>query len=521
MKTVRTAIAAALVTPSSRLYGPALVPDRVLALALHAMPTRFCMLAVSLTLFAGLATQAAAQPLPALEGPVPGTPFVAATSFDLGVVGYEQLEYFVAGTATAYSPTGAFLSDGQWDATPSSTTEYRTRIVVHRPTKRGRFNGTVVVEWLNVSGGVDAGPDWIGLHTELIRKGYAWVGVSAQKVGIDGGPAIPGLPPNHLKLVDPVRYGGLVHPGDSFSYDMYSQVARLLRGPAETNPLGDLRLKTLLAVGESQSAFRMVTYVNAVHPLVRLFDGFLIHSRGASGAPLTQDPLPPTAMPAVAFLREDVGVPVLTFETETDLGFLGFASARQPDSEFHRLWEVAGTAHADLYTVAVGMTDTGRSPEAAVVREETTPLEGLIECAQPLNAGPQHFVLKAALHALHDWVKRGKAPDSAPLIELESVSPLVIRRDEHGNAVGGIRTPYVDAPIATLRGDGQTGSVLCSLFGTTDLFDEAKLRALYPSARAYRSAVKQSTRSAVKAGFIRKPDAKLITRAAKDVDVGS
>jgi hypothetical protein len=63
--------------------------------------------------------------------------------------------------------------------------------------------------------------------------------------------------------------------------------------------------------------------------------------------------------------------------------------------------------------------------------------------------------------------------------------------------------------------------VLCILFGTTDLFDEATLQALYPSAKAYRSAVKKATRSAVKAGFIRKPDAKLIVRAAKDVDVGA
>jgi hypothetical protein len=412
---------------------------------------RHLTLVLALALLSG---RAGAQTLPALDGPIPGTPFVAATSFDLGVVDYEQLEYFVAGTAAAFSPTGAFLSDGRWDAAPSATAEYRTRIVVHRPTKRGRFNGTVVVEWLNVSGGVDAGPDWIALHTELIRKGYAWVGVTAQKVGIDGGAAIPGLPPNHLKLVDPVRYGELMHPGDSFSYDMYSQVARLLRAPAETNPLGDLRVKTLLAAGESQSAFRMVTYINAVHALDPLYDGFLVHSRGGGAAPLSEPPLgPPTTMPSPALIREDVGVPVLTFQTETDLGFLGFTPARQPDSQFHRLWEVAGTAHADVYTVETGMSDLGRSPEAAAVREVTDPLGGIFSCSKPLNSGPQHFVLKAALHALHEWVKRGKAPDSAPRLELDPKT-LAIQRDEHGNALGGIRTPYVDAPIATLRGDG-------------------------------------------------------------------
>ena len=53
-----------------------------------------------------------------------------------------------------------------------------------RPIDRHRFNGTVVVEWLNVTGGADAGTDWMLGHNELIREGFVWVGVSAQKVGI-------------------------------------------------------------------------------------------------------------------------------------------------------------------------------------------------------------------------------------------------------------------------------------------------------------------------------------------------
>jgi hypothetical protein len=41
-----------------------------------------------------------------------------------------------------------------------------------------------------VSGGVEAGPDWTLSHTELIREGYVWVGVSAQYVGVEGGPGL-------------------------------------------------------------------------------------------------------------------------------------------------------------------------------------------------------------------------------------------------------------------------------------------------------------------------------------------
>ena len=73
------------------------------------------------------------------------------------------------------------------------TAPYATRIVVVRPTNPSKFNGTVVVEWLNVSAGADASPDWNAVHRELIRSGYAYVGVSAQKVGVEGGPSLIGM----------------------------------------------------------------------------------------------------------------------------------------------------------------------------------------------------------------------------------------------------------------------------------------------------------------------------------------
>ena len=222
-----------------------------------------------------------------LEGPItsPGSAFLVSTTFDPAEVGYVQEEYFLSGTASAYtSAGGAFTSDGAWTAARGETADYKTRIVVYRPTNPRKFNGTVVVEWLNVSGGLDAPPDWTQAHTGLIREGFAWVGVSAQKVGVDGGPALVGVVSLPLKTVDPARYGSLVHPGDSFSYDIFSQAGQAVRRPAGTGPLGPLQVKHVIAAGESQSAFRLVTYVNAVDPLEKVYDGFLIHSRSAGGA---------------------------------------------------------------------------------------------------------------------------------------------------------------------------------------------------------------------------------------------
>ncbi|MDZ7785419.1 MAG: alpha/beta hydrolase domain-containing protein [Halioglobus sp.] len=163
-----------------------------------------------------------------LEEAPAGDPVLITTFFPLASVGYEQAEYFVSGTANAYVNSNELQPDGRWSVQPASQAPYRTRIVVHRPSSPEDFNGTVVVEWLNVSAGFDAAPDWGMLHTELIRSGYAWVGVSAQREGVeallDGSAAalLPGAP------VDD-RYASLQHPGDAFSYDIYSQVARALR----------------------------------------------------------------------------------------------------------------------------------------------------------------------------------------------------------------------------------------------------------------------------------------------------
>ena len=107
-------------------------------------------------------------------------------------------------------------------------------MLVRQPADPSKFSGNVLVEWLNVSGGVDADPEWVSLQDEIVRAGDAWVGVSAQRIGVEGGPVlvsvkgVPGADPagKGLKKIDPARYGTLEHPGDAFSFDIFTQVAR-------------------------------------------------------------------------------------------------------------------------------------------------------------------------------------------------------------------------------------------------------------------------------------------------------
>ena len=167
-----------------------------------------------------------------------GVSLMAATAGpDLTGAGYLETELRASGTAAAYA--------GDAEAA------YATRVLVRRPETGG--SGTLVVEWLNVSSGSDAAPDWTYLAEEIVRRGHAWAGVSAQQVGVEGGaPRVStGVVLEGLKTQDAERYGDLAHPGDAYGYDIYTQVARGLAA--------DLGASCVLAVGESQSAYALTT----------------------------------------------------------------------------------------------------------------------------------------------------------------------------------------------------------------------------------------------------------------------
>ena len=206
-----------------------------------------------------------------LTGPVTGgergRPFSLPLT-DLASVGYVAEEFFLEGTAAAYEaePGAGLAVDGKWRVRPSRTAPFRTRVLVVRPVDAARFNGVVHVNWQNVSAGFELGT--ADFESEQLLDGFAWVGVSAQRVGVYG---FPGGVQFGLRGWDPERYGTLDHPGDDFSFDIYTQAARAI-GPAI---LGGGAARKLVASGASQSAIALRTYANAIQPMERLFDCFL------------------------------------------------------------------------------------------------------------------------------------------------------------------------------------------------------------------------------------------------------
>jgi hypothetical protein len=416
----------------------------------------------------------------------------------LDAAGYVEHEYVAAGTAAAYEVDGELSTDGRWKFERGTTAPYRTRVMVRRPANKDDFSGTVVVEWLNVSGGLDGNPDYTSLEEELLRRGDTWVGVSTQLIGVEGGAVIvtvPGeaadLQGKGLKKLDPVRYGSLRHPGDGYSFDVYTQVARALRRGGA--PTGGATPDRVLAVGESQSALALTTYYNGVQPLTRAFDGFLVHSRASVSLPLVgpgeyADLAGGIAGKPTTF-RTDVDAPVLDIQMEGDLtSVLKSVAVRQPDSNTFRLWEVAGTSHADRHQLSGPIADG-------------------IHCGVPINDAPAHVVVKAAFHALDQWVSTGDAPPVAPRIETTSGGDPEIERDADGIARGGIRTPPVDVPVDVLTGiPGPNQDLLCILLGSTKPLSPQRIAQLYASRHEYEQRFRAAADRAVESGFVLEAD---------------
>jgi hypothetical protein len=267
-------------------------------------------------------------------------------------------------------------------------------------------------------------------------------------------------------------------------------------------------------VGESQSAAFLTTYVNEVDPLAAVYDGFLVHSRFGPSAPLdgTSVLQEPDGTPQAVPFRPDPRVPLMTVITETDLvgGWrVGYYRARRADNDRFRAWEVPGTAHADNYTIGVGFIDNGSAPldEILSAYAPTDVLMGQ-QLTYRINFAPQHhYVLQAAVAALHSWVRTGEpAPAARPMV-LTDADPPELVLDANGLARGGVRTPWVDVPIARTSGIAGDESPMSFLFGSGEPFGAATLRALYPGGAAeYLDRFAEALDRAIESGFIVQAD---------------
>ncbi len=339
---------------------------------------------------------------------VPGTSPMSATAVDLAAAGYTAREFYAAGQANRY--TGAAANTFTTATVLDGGNPYRTRVMVRYP-KRNKFNGTLAVEWTNVTIGVDfefaAAEAW----EYLLREGYAVAVVSAQRVGVE-----------RLKTWSPARYAGLsvdankcnplgtpvpsgtsLCTGDPLSYDIFAQITQALMNNAggQAAPMPGLRGKDAIAIGQSQSAGRLAIYYNTIQPLHNLFGGIAFWDRSGQ-------------------LRSDLAVPAISVNSEGLGGSVG--GAAWTTSEYTRKWDVAGSTHASLYGAQyieaisardMAITQFNGVPKTFFAWINTSPLiPNGPACLKlpPFTTVDVDLVYNKAIDSVRNWYRGGGRP---------------------------------------------------------------------------------------------------------------
>lgn len=431
--------------------------------------------------------------------------------YDVTQYGYDEREYFFEGTASVYPPS---------TAPPKS---YRSRMIVWTPRDPAQFNGTTVVEWAHVSVGDFELTYNIKAQSAMLQDhGYAFVLVSAQQTGVCR-ERPDGCPSSSLRGVDPERYGSLDHPGDDYSFDIFNQALQAIKYPTGTAPLGPLATRFIIAEGFQMMRDRSSPVGNPsadTPPLGVAGPLNAYQANGAAEARLVDAFLIDSAAPLVE--PAEYVAPTLHHLDESAIRRTPVANAAN-----HVTWEIVGLPHLDSWTASqIGVPMPGELPSLLTRQEEEAlrrPFEnygqasGTVE-KQCNTLFTRQYTLTAALAALRNWLETGIRPAEPPHIERVGPPPVSatmrLHRDGDGNAVGGLRLPVIDVPVATYNAES------CGVSGTMTPFAPARLAELYPTHRSYVEQLQAATDEAVDRGILLCSGAQVLMRKASESLVG-
>ncbi len=498
--------------------------------------------------------------IPTVSGPIPSSPtdfpFIA-DGFDVMPPvpdGYVEEEFFFSGTGNLYEYTSSGIA--LVTACPAVATlgcsniSYTTRMLVKRPINPDKFSGTVIIEPLNPSAGFDIAGVWDRSSNYFVRNGDVFVGWTSKSVTV-----------NALKLWNPTRYAALnwqyapFVPGgnsgvyDGITFDIAAQIGALFKANGPGSPTHDVNVERVFEAGFSQDGSFTFTQADVFHALELMpaggpiYDGYV---PGGTGGPsnidfglTTAGALPPSD-PRHQMQPRDVPVIHINTETEVALGAVGGLPYRRPDSDAsndrYRLWEVPGASHVsndlnvDVITLTLDFVELVRitvatSPPLGCTHMQfiSGPPVGVPGVVDP-NTFPFSNVANAAFADLSAWVVSNVPPPRADRIQLANTMPATIARDAFGNALGGVRTPFLDVPTATYSPTDTVAHVslfsgFCILYGYNVPFSRSTLDSLYRNHGDYISQVVRETNDLVKEGFWLQPDAQTVKTNAAQADV--
>jgi Alpha/beta hydrolase domain/Pentapeptide repeats (8 copies) len=271
--------------------------------------------------------------------------------------------------------------------------------------------------------------------------------------------------------------------------------------PSGVNLLPGLTVKTVIPTGDSQSASRLSTYINSVHPLNPIFGGFFLHSSLGNA------------------IRTDLGnVKVFKYLTESDVLVLGEAAVRRPDTPTFVTWETAGTSHADYW---------GLLNSQAIRARDATPYPMNPPCPYQLTRSRilSYRGQDAAYDHMVQWIQNNVQPPSGPRLELSQITPSVVPvRDSNGNIIGGIRLADFAVPISTDTGYNvntpAAPGILCFVLGQYIPFSQQMLNRLYPNHGSYILKTAAAAAGNVADGYMLPDDEGDANATAAESDIG-
>ena len=346
---------------------------------------------------------------------------------------------------------------------------YTTRLVVRRPGNDDDFSGLVLAESMHSSGAAHAF-EYTAVYT--MDSGHAAVEILTTS-------------PAQFVALNAARYHAL-RVEDGQANDILAQVGALIK--SEAGPLNGLTVRKMVLSGTSMSAGTLINYLPAhrvyrMPSMAHIYDGFMPTSTGAT--------------------IQEVDVPLIQLPTlhEVETNVPRRQDSDEPGKQY-RLYEFGAIGHVDS-------------------RDNVRLLPN--PCTQPLSTFPLQAYMSVGLHHLFRWVDAGITPPRAARILLDrdvgnDGSQMLL--DEHGNARGGIRSPYVDLPTAKyvavntaadplishpsayVAANGMQGAqTMCRLSAYQLPFTQARLRELYDDPASYRKRVEQRLDELEQAGW--------------------
>ena len=480
--------------------------------------------------------------LPEIVGPIPVTatshPFLTQSE-RCASVGYVEAEYFLKGQAKVYDWTG----NNSEIAVLAGPSPYVTRILVRRPRDASRFSGNVEVQIFNATSGVDiGGPNdfvsmaengdvWIGVTSKALTakalqrfdpERYAqlsWVSPVASRCEFPSMMSLAGGQDELRRRAAANALGSSPDTEDGLIWDMLAQLGLLLKSEERSRLLPGFSKPWLIMVGGSQSAIYMRTWVAAFHKRCRLPDGAPVYNGyfatvGPMMARINQCSSDIAFHDPRQLMPDDIDVPFISMCSEAELW--GDWRTRQPNVVTPQAgiisYEVPGGGHL-AGDVPGGNPDMLMAIASAADMARTGIQLPAIALMPPVDF-PWGPAMRGALHNLKLWVRERTPPPTAAPIEVNAAGEVA--RDQHGNALGGLRMPYIDVPTASFQGSTAMGG---SLAVTKRAFTPAELRALYPTHADYVSQFSAATDRMVAGRWISARDAATMKAAAEAAHV--